>query len=198
MGFAAPSLQGKALQWLAQREHSRAELQAKLLRHACNMLRKALAGHRDTVGHGRVGDGMVGDAELAASGDAAAASETAAAARAQAHAKVTQVLDDRAAAGLQSDTRAAQSLARSKSSRYGGHRLKQQLLAKGLAPELVAHTVGQARATEFERALEIWRRRYGEPAQNLNERARQVRFLTARGFDSDVVRRVVRGPVEAD
>ncbi len=33
MGFAAPSLKGRALRLLAQREHSRAELQAKLARH---------------------------------------------------------------------------------------------------------------------------------------------------------------------
>ena len=178
MGLAAPSLKGKALLWLAQREHSRAELQDKLLRYTSAGQRKALVGIDDPAG----------EAEPTTYGQTLEES--------QARTHITQVLDDLAAAGLQSDTRAAQSVARSKGSRYGVHRLKQQLQAKGLAPELVACTLSEARETEFDRALEIWRRRYGEPAQNLDQRARQVRFLTARGFDNDVVRRVVRGAAD--
>ncbi len=194
MGFAAPSLKGKALQWLAQREHSRAELQAKLLRHAVNMQRKAVMGKDGKL----ASVGRLGSSGMAAIGDEADTAETAAAALALTQSQITQVLDDLGAAGLQSDARTAQSVARSKSSRYGVHRIKQQLQAKGLASELVARTVGEVRDTEFDRALDVWRRRYGEPAQNMAERARQVRFLTARGFDSEVVRRVVRGAVEVD
>ncbi len=176
MGFGTPSLKGKALQWLAQREHSRAELQGKLLRHAAKTQRKA--------------------AQTAAS---PAAGPTFEQEDGPAHqADITRVLDELAAAGLQCDSRAAASLARTKSSRYGVHRLKQQLQAKGLAADLVAQTVGAARDTEFERAREIWRRRYGEPAQDMAQRARQMRFLIARGFDSDVVRRVVGGAAHSD
>ena len=108
------------------------------------------------------------------------------------------MLEELAAAGLQSDVRTAQSLARTQGRRYGVHRLKQQLKAKGLAEELVAQTVGEARLTELARAQEIWRRRFGEPAKDRAETARQVRFLSARGFDADVVRRIVRGVEELD
>ena len=176
MGFGAPSLKGKALQWLAQREHTRAELQKKRQRHA----RKAL----------RLGTAC----GSAAADDAVVAQEQAK----QEQAKINPLLDELAAAGLQSDTRAAQSLARVKSSRYGVHWLRQELQAKGLAAELVATTVGAARETEFERARALWLRRYGQVAQDLPARLRQARFLTARGFDADVVRRVVRGETDAD
>ena len=168
-------MKGKALQWLAQREHSRAELQAKLLRHAAKAQSKA--------------------------------AQTAAAAAAEfppehdgpdEQADITRVLDELAAAGLQSDARAAASLARTRCIRYGVHRLKQQLKAKGLDAELVAQTVAVARETEFERAREIWRRRYGEPAQDQAQRARQMRFLVSRGFDSDLVRRLVGGAADTD
>lgn len=182
MSFGSLSLKGKALRCLSQREHSRAELQTKLLRHAIQALRKGMApraGSAATV--------------AAAADDADAHSQKALQKRA-----IEKVLDDLAAAGLQSDTRAAESLARTKSSRYGEHRLRQQLQAKGLDSELVAYTVGQTRATEFERAQDLWRRRFGEPTQDLAERARQTRFLTARGFDSDVIRRVVRGAEDRD
>jgi regulatory protein len=71
--------------------------------------------------------------------------------------------------------------------------LKQTLQLKGLAPALVASTLQQARATEYERALEVWRRRFGEPPVDAAERAKQMRFLAGRGFEGDVIQRVVRG-----
>lgn len=51
--------------------------------------------------------------------------------------------------------------------------------------------------TELERARVLWERKFGAPAPDAAGRARQVRFLLARGFASDTVRRVVRG-VEDD
>ena len=40
--------------------------------------------------------------------------------------------------------------------------------------------------------------RFGEPTEDRAQLAKQARFLTARGFDSDIVRRVVRGLPEPD
>jgi len=58
----------------------------------------------------------------------------------------------------------------------------------------VAFTLKQVRSTELERAREIWRRRFGAPAADASERARQIRFLAGRGFEGDVIRRIVRAP----
>ena len=192
MSFGSLSLKGKALRCLSQREHSRAELQTKLLHHAIQALRKGMA---PRAGSAATATATATAAAAAAADDADADAHSQKALQKRA---IEKVLDDLAAAGLQSDTRAAESLARTKSSRYGEHRLRQQLQAKGLDSELVAYTVGQTRATEFERAQDLWRRRFGEPTQDLAERARQTRFLAARGFDSDVIRRVVRGPEDRD
>lgn len=187
MAFGTLSLKGKALQCLSQREHSRAELREKLLRHAAQALRKEAAARASST------------EEAAASGfDAVAGAEAEADTGTLQQADVDRVLDELAAAGFQSDVRAAESLARRKSSRYGARHLRQQLQAKGLDAELVAHTVSLSRDTEFERAQSLWARRFGEPAQDATQRARQIRFLLGRGFDGDVVRRVVRGAVEPD
>ena len=186
MSFGSLSLKGKALRCLSQREHSRAELQGKLLRHAIQALRKSMAPRAGSAAAATVAADDAG-------ADADAHTQKALQKRA-----IEKVLDDLAASGLQSDTRAAESLARTKSSRYGEHRLRQQLQARGLDSELVAHTVGQTKATEFQRAQDLWRRRFGEPTQDVAERARQTRFLSARGFDSDVIRRVVRGADDRD
>jgi len=49
------------------------------------------------------------------------------------------------------------------------------------------------RATELERAREVWRKKFGHTATDANERAKQMRFLLTRGFASEAVRRVVQG-----
>lgn len=151
MGFGAISVKGRALRYLSQREHSRAELERKLARH-------------------------VQDSE-----------------ECTADAQITAALDDLAAKGLLSEARTAESVLNSQGRRYGVRRLRQTLQGKGLAPELVASTLQQARVTELDRAREVWQRRFGEPATDAAERARQMRFLAGRGFEGEVIRRVVRG-----
>jgi regulatory protein len=156
MAFDAPSVKGRALRYLAQREHSRAELQRKLARHV-----------EDKPG--------------------ATAAE-----------QITQALDELAARGLQSEARVAETVVAHQGARYGVRRLKQTLQAKGLPGDLVAQAVHGAQATEFERALEVWKRRYGEPAPDAAGRAKQARFLTSRGFSTAVVMRIVKGLVDID
>lgn len=151
MSFGSLSVKGRALRYLAQREHSRAELERKLARHV-----------QDTDG-------------------------------ASAQAQIAAALDELSAHGLISEARVAESVLASQAPRYGARRLRQTLQAKGLAPALVASTLQQARGTELERARELWRRRFGTVAADAAERARQMRFLAGRGFEGDVIRRVVRG-----
>lgn len=151
MGFGSLSVKGRALRYLAQREHSRAELERKLARHVEDLP------------------------------------------EANAQAQIAAALDDLAAKGLLSEARVAASVLLSQGRRYGVRRLKQTMQTKGLAPELVAQTLQQARATELARAQEVWRRRYGSAPADAAERARQMRFLAGRGFEGDVIRRVVRG-----
>lgn len=150
MAFGAPSLKGRALRCLARREHSRAELERKLARHAED---------RD---------------------DAPVAQQIAAA------------LDELAGHGLIDDARVAASVLHSQAPRQGVHRLRRALQAKGLDAALVASTLQQVTPTEFDRACALWKRRFGAAAPSPEARARQQRFLAGRGFDGDVVRRVLR------
>lgn len=106
--------------------------------------------------------------------------------------QVRAALDDLAAHGLLSDERAAESALTRAASRFGQRRLRQTLQGKGLAPDLVAATLERAKGGELERATAVWRRRFGTPPATPAERARQARFLAGRGFDGDVIRRVLR------
>jgi regulatory protein len=101
------------------------------------------------------------------------------------------VLDELTAAGFLSDARAAESLLQLQGRRFGSRRLQQVMRERGVSAELAGPALQQARATELERAREVWQRRFGQPPADAAERARQMRFLAGRGFDTDVIRRVV-------
>jgi SOS response regulatory protein OraA/RecX len=107
--------------------------------------------------------------------------------------ELRRVLNELEGHGLLSDQRAAQALVQAKAARFGSRRLKQMLQARSLDPELVSDALQQTRSTEFERAHNIWQRRFGTAATDPTERARQQRFLLGRGFDVGVISRVLKG-----
>jgi len=144
MAPGAPSLKGRALRLLGQREHSRAELERKLAKYE---------------------------------------EESGALARA---------LDELAANDFISEARVVQSVLHQRAARHGAARVRQELLHKGIAPEAVAEAVAGLADSEFHRACEVWRRRFGTPPHSAAERAKQVRFMLARGFAAAVVAKVLR------
>ena len=78
-----------------------------------------------------------------------------------------------------------------RAARFGAARIKHELQNKGLGAELLADAMDGLKATELERAREVWRKKFDGPAPDAAGRAKQMRFLAARGFGGDVIRRVV-------
>jgi len=109
-------------------------------------------------------------------------------------AAVDQLLDWLEANKYLSDTRFVESRVNARSRKQGTLRIKLELSRHGLALE--PEQAATLRETEFARAHDLWRRKFGEVATDPKLRARQARFLAARGFASDVVRRVVGGDEE--
>ena len=107
--------------------------------------------------------------------------------------ELSVLLDDLQARRLLSDERFVEVLARSRSERFGAARIRQELRARGVSDDLARTAVAELRGTELQRARDLWLRRYGQPAGSPAERARQMRFLAARGFSGDVIRKVVGG-----
>ena len=113
------------------------------------------------------------------------------------HEETEGQLDALQAQGFLSDERAAASLVHRRAARLGTQRLRQELQAKGLDASTVDAALEGLGGTELERARALWEHKFGAPAPDAAGRARQMRFLLARGFSADTVRRVVRG-VEDD
>ena len=109
--------------------------------------------------------------------------------------QIESVLDELEAKGFLSEQRAAESVVHRRAPRLGSARIRQELRDKGLAPELIQQTLAGLQSSEVARARQVWSRRFsGQPASgDLAAHGRQMRFLLARGFSADVVRRVVSG-----
>ena len=107
--------------------------------------------------------------------------------------QLTQVLDELEAKDFISEARVVDSVVNRRSGRFGASRIKHELLGKGLDPERVAEAVSQLKSSDLERAKEIWRKKFAEPAADQAGRAKQMRFLAGRGFGGDVIRRVMAG-----
>lgn len=151
MTRAGPSLWARALRYLAMREHSRAELGRKLLRHAEDSPEDPAAP------------------------------------------RIARLLDELVAQGLLDDRRAAEALVVAQSPRLGGLKLRQRLRARGVDAEVSEAALAGLADTELARARAVWQRRFGQPAADAAEYARQTRFLAGRGFDAELIRRLLRG-----
>jgi len=118
----------------------------------------------------------------------------------QAHAdpedRLDALLDDLTLHKLLSDERYAEARTRALSRRFGAARIAHDLRASGVEDHLAEVALKTARATEAERAQEVWRRKFRTVAKTREERAKQMRFLQSRGFSFDAIRAVVGGKDE--
>jgi regulatory protein len=205
------SLKARAIQYLAQREHSRVELQRKLLPHAEAEWAAASAA----------------PAESGEAGSPEAPEETLPTARQH----VEDVLDWLEARQYLSTERFVESRLHARSPRYGNLRIRQELAQHAVA--LPPEWAESLRDSEFARAWAVWARRFfgkaaagsavggggGQSVDGLAAEfhpdatepagappfrrdrsrsgaaaalARQSRFLAGRGFSPEVIRRVLK------
>ncbi|MBY0234653.1 MAG: recombination regulator RecX [Burkholderiaceae bacterium] len=179
------SLKARAIALLAQREHSPSELRRKLLRIENDRRRQ------ESVREGK---------ESIDDGSTSAAPEL-----------VDELLSWLQAQGYLDESRFVESRLHARASRFGNSRIKQELAQHRLS--LNAEQWQTLKATELERARQVWRRKFGLSAEVDAEldadgqsdvaapsgaelaamRAKQGRFLVQRGFAPEVIRQVLRG-----
>lgn len=137
------SLKARAINILSRREHSRWELQKKLLPHTDNP---------DTL-------------EL--------------------------LLNELEQQKWLSTERFADSLVHRRAASRGAQRITQELRQHGVSDTRIAEINQQLLGTEDQRAQEIYQRKFPDVPQTQKDYARHYRFLVARGFSSDTIRRLL-------
>ena len=168
----SPSLKARALRLLSQREHSRTELEKKLsdyLRLQAKADRARDAQDQDQAQSQADTTALSPDIQIAA------------------------VLDDFEKRGWLSDARFAEALVRRRSERYGMRKIKDELQRAGVASDASAALLDGLKHTEFERAKELFERKFDGIAEDQKMRARQYRFLVSKGFNPEIVAKVISG-----
>jgi len=97
-----------------------------------------------------------------------------------------------------SQERFAESLIHRKASRYGNSRVVAELQSHGVNGEALAELKSELAESETARAVAVWRRKFGTVARDAPERAKQMRFLMARGFSQRAVREALKGAPDDD
>ncbi len=161
----SPSLKARALRLLSMREYSRKGLGDKLQESAARMLKFNPTEEGSEV--------SVSEAPL--------------------EVQIEAVLDDFEARGWLSDQRFAEALVRRRSERFGTRKIQDELQQAGVDSAKTVDLLRGLKETEYQRAHELWLRKFGAVAVDQKERARQYRFLASKGFSSGVVSKVVAG-----
>ena len=161
----SPSLKARALRLLSMREYSRKGLAAKLEESVARMLKFKTPEEESDE------SGSVVPLNI----------------------QIEAVLDDFEARGWLSDQRFAEALVRRRSERFGTRKIQDELAQAGVESSKTADLLRNLKETEYQRAHELWLRKFGVLATEQKERARQYRFLASKGFSSDVVTKVVSG-----
>ena len=111
---------------------------------------------------------------------------------------LARALDALQAKGFISEERVLASVLHRRSGKLGAMRIRQELQAKGLDPQAIAQAVTGLRGSEVERAQAVWRKKFGSAPVDASDRARQMRFLAARGFGGETIRAVLGGAYDED
>ena len=105
--------------------------------------------------------------------------------------EIEALLDWLAARDLLSEARFVETRVQARAARFGDLRIRRELAEHGLA--LDADAAAALKGSELARARAVKNRRFGAaPPADAAERAKQLRFLAARGFSAETARTVLK------
>lgn len=190
-------LRQRAMDWLAQREYARHELAQKLARRFAAQRSRYSTLDSGGMALGEEVSPSVDDCfdnaadaaptGLNAAGKTGRRRRVSAAPEVPTSAQIEAVLDWLEERDFLNDKRCASLYVRSHIERgHGVLRIRQELVYKrGLAAELVEDKLLESGCDWFELAASVLARRFHKPPATPKEKARQLRFLQARGFSAE-------------
>jgi regulatory protein len=112
--------------------------------------------------------------------------------------EIAQTLDELERLGYLSDARFARMLVAQRAGRYGRRAIAQTLAQRGVGADTAREALDELAADdELAQATTLWQRRFGQAPADDRERAKQVRFLTGRGYGLSIALKVVRSVSES-
>ena len=114
------------------------------------------------------------------------------AAKGAAREELGALLDELEANGYLSNARYARSIASQKAGRYSRRSIAAELKVKGVGNDDIATALSEASPDDAIALEALWRRRFGMAPADQRDKARQVRFLQARGFALSAIMKLLR------
>ncbi len=106
--------------------------------------------------------------------------------------QVQHALASLTADGLQSDARFAEAFVRQRMAQgYGPRKIQYELQERGISADQIRGCLPDDAETWLHQARTIHRKRFGQRAETPKELAKQQRYLQARGFDFDIIKRIL-------
>jgi regulatory protein len=110
-----------------------------------------------------------------------------------ARSEIDPLLDELERAGYLSDARFASAVVRQKAGGYAKRAIAHALREKGVAAPAAKEALAALDDDdELTQALALWQRRFGKAPADEREKARQVRYLLARGYSTSIIYRVLK------
>ena len=88
--------------------------------------------------------------------------------------------------------RFSESLIHRRSARFGNNRIVSELYSHGIHGDDIAHAKSDLQQGEAVRATVVLLKKFSQPANDAQERARQIRFLQQRGFSHGAIRAAIK------
>jgi len=106
---------------------------------------------------------------------------------------IAPLLDEFETKNWLSDQRFAESYVADHRARAGSIKLAYDLRQRGVSDSIIEGVLSDNRDSEFERARNVWQKKFGAAPIDMTDKARQMRFLQSRGFTPEVIRRAIDG-----
>jgi regulatory protein len=106
--------------------------------------------------------------------------------------QVRALLDELQVQDYLSNQRYARAVTSQKAGRYSRRSIAAELKAKGVGSDDVAAALAEASPDDAIALETLWRRRFGAAPADEREKARQVRFLQARGFALSAILKLLK------
>ena len=105
---------------------------------------------------------------------------------------INVLLDDFEARNWLSDQRFAESYVADHKMKAGSIKLAYELRQRGVSVGIIEAVLGENRDSELDRAREVWNKKFNTPPANVAEKNKQIQFLRARGFTTEVIQHTIK------
>jgi regulatory protein len=107
--------------------------------------------------------------------------------------EIKSILNDLEQKDWLSDQRFTEQFVFSKKRKFGMRRIARELNLHGVDELIINKEINTIKEEEFLLAKQIWKKKYNQLPNTIEEKAKQIRFMQNRGFEIDTILQILSG-----